>query len=105
MKRSPIQPIDPDHPQPRHIARAVAVLEAGGLIAYPTDTYYGIGCDLFQKKAHERLVQLKRRDEKKPFAILCADLSEIIRQHMHERIVVIDQQHLLAGARCIRCEG
>ena len=76
-QRSPIQPIDPDHPQPRHIARAVAILEAGGLVAYPTDTYYAIGCDLFQKKAIEKLAQLKRRDERKPFAFLCADLSEV----------------------------
>jgi len=40
--RAPIQPIDPVHPQPRHIARAIAVLEAGGLVSYPTDTYYAI---------------------------------------------------------------
>jgi tRNA threonylcarbamoyl adenosine modification protein (Sua5/YciO/YrdC/YwlC family) len=75
--RAPIQPIDPLHPQPRHIARAVAVLEAGGLVSYPTDTYYAIGCDLFQKKAIERLALLKRRDPKKPFAFLCGDLGEV----------------------------
>ena len=74
---APIQSIDPDHPQPRHIARAVAVLEAGGLVAYPTDTYFAIGCDLFQKKAIERLALLKGRDEKKPFSFLCADLSDL----------------------------
>ncbi len=74
---APIQPIDPVHPQPRHIQRAVAILEAGGLIAYPTDTYYGIGCDLFQKKALDRLAHLKQRDSKKPFAFLCADLSDL----------------------------
>jgi tRNA threonylcarbamoyl adenosine modification protein (Sua5/YciO/YrdC/YwlC family) len=76
-KSAPIQAIDPAHPQPRHIARAVAILEAGGVIAYPTDTYYALGCDLFQKKAIERLAQLKRRDAKKPFAFLCADLGEV----------------------------
>lgn len=76
---APIQAIDAEHPQPRHIARAVAILEAGGLIAYPTDTYYAIGCDLFQKKAIERLAQLKRRSEKKPFSFLCADLGEVAR--------------------------
>lgn len=76
-QRAPIQPIDPEHPQPRHIARAVAILEAGGVVAYPTDTYYALGCDLFQKKAIEKLAQLKRRSEKKPFAFLCADLSEV----------------------------
>jgi tRNA threonylcarbamoyl adenosine modification protein (Sua5/YciO/YrdC/YwlC family) len=78
-RRAPIQPIDPVHPQPRHVQRAVATLEAGGLVCYPTDTYYGIGCDLFQKRAIERLAVLKRRDAKKPFAFLCGDLSEVAR--------------------------
>jgi tRNA threonylcarbamoyl adenosine modification protein (Sua5/YciO/YrdC/YwlC family) len=72
-----IQPIDPVHPQPRHVQRAVALLEGGGLVAYPTDTYYAIGCDLFQKKAMERLASLKGRDGRKPFAFLCADLGEV----------------------------
>ena len=78
-KHAPIQPIDPLHPQPRHIARAVAVLQQGGIVSYPTDTYYALGCDLFQKKAMERLALLKRRDGKKPFAFLCADLGEVAR--------------------------
>jgi tRNA threonylcarbamoyl adenosine modification protein (Sua5/YciO/YrdC/YwlC family) len=78
-RRAPIQPVDPSHPQPRHVQRAVATLEAGGLVCYPTDTYYGIGCDLFQKRAIERLALLKRRDARKPFAFLCADLSEVAR--------------------------
>jgi tRNA threonylcarbamoyl adenosine modification protein (Sua5/YciO/YrdC/YwlC family) len=73
---APIQSIDPRNPQPRHVARAVSILEAGGIVAYPTDTYFGLGCDLFQKKAIERLARLKRRSEKKPFAFLCASLSE-----------------------------
>jgi tRNA threonylcarbamoyl adenosine modification protein (Sua5/YciO/YrdC/YwlC family) len=77
--RAVIQLVDPEHPQPRHVQRAVAILEAGGLVCYPTDTYYGIGCDLFQKKAIERLALLKRRDPKKPFAFLCADLGEVSR--------------------------
>jgi tRNA threonylcarbamoyl adenosine modification protein (Sua5/YciO/YrdC/YwlC family) len=76
-KRAPIQPIDPRHPQPRHVARAVSVLAEGGLVSYPTDTYYAIGCDLFQKKAMERLAQLKKRDARKPFAFLCGDLGEV----------------------------
>src|SRR5438067_10649014 len=76
-KRAPIQPIDPVHPQPRHVARAAALLEGGGLVAYPTYTYYAIGCDLFQKKAMERLAALKHRDDRKPFAFLCADLGEV----------------------------
>src|SRR6184192_4183428 len=76
-KRAPIQPVDPRHPQPRHIQRAKTVLQDGGIVSYPTDTYYALGCDVFQKKAMERLALLKRRDEKKPFAFLCADLGEV----------------------------
>ncbi|HET7784626.1 MAG TPA: L-threonylcarbamoyladenylate synthase [Myxococcales bacterium] len=76
-KHAPIQPIDPVHPQPRHVARAVAVLQGGGIVSYPTDTYYALGCDLFQRKAMERLALLKRRDDRKPFAFLCADLGEV----------------------------
>lgn len=76
-KRAPIQSVDPAHPQPRHVERAVDLLQQGGIVAYPTDTYYAIGCDVFQKKAMERLAQLKRRDDRKPFAFLCADLGEV----------------------------
>lgn len=79
MSSAPIVEVDPVHPQPRHIERAVKVLEDGGLIAYPTDTYYGIGCDLQSKKAIDRLYQLKDRDRKKPLAFLCPDLSDVSR--------------------------
>ena len=55
------------------------MLEDGGLVAYPTDTYYGIGCDLNSKKAIDRLYGVKNRDRKKPLAILCPDLSDVAR--------------------------
>ncbi|MBI3183169.1 MAG: threonylcarbamoyl-AMP synthase [Myxococcales bacterium] len=74
---APIVEVDPIHPQPRIVERAVRVLEEGGLIAYPTDTYYGIGCDLFSKKAIERLYALKDRERRKPFSFLCPDLSDV----------------------------
>ena len=74
---APILEVDAEHPSPRHVARAVQVLESGGLLVYPTDTYYGIGCDLFSKKAIERLYQLKARDRKKPLSFLCHDLSDV----------------------------
>jgi tRNA threonylcarbamoyl adenosine modification protein (Sua5/YciO/YrdC/YwlC family) len=69
--------IDSQHPQPHHIGRAVAVLEAEGVIAYPTDSYYGIGCDIFSKKAIERVYQLKQRDRRKPLSFICADLGDV----------------------------
>ncbi len=79
---APIVEVDPVHPQPRHVERAAEVLEAGGLIAYPTDTYYGIGCDLFSKKGIDRLYALKDRDRKKPLSFLCPDLSDVARYAM-----------------------
>lgn len=69
--------VDAVRPQPRHIDKAVKVLEDGGLIAYPTDTYYGIGCDLASKKAIDRLYALKERDRRKPFSFLCPDLADV----------------------------
>lgn len=74
---APIIEVDAVHPQPRHVERAAEVLEAGGLIAYPTDTYYGIGCDLMSRKGIDRLYALKDRDRKKPLSFLCADLSDV----------------------------
>ena len=74
---APIIEVDPIHPQPRHVEKAVQILEDGGLIAYPTDTYYGIGCDLFNKKGIDRLYALKDRERKKPFSFLCPDLSDV----------------------------
>jgi tRNA threonylcarbamoyl adenosine modification protein (Sua5/YciO/YrdC/YwlC family) len=76
---APIVEVDPIHPQPRVVERAAKVLEDGGLIAYPTDTYYGIGCDLFSKKGVDKLYQLKDRDRKKPLSFLCPDLSDVAR--------------------------
>jgi tRNA threonylcarbamoyl adenosine modification protein (Sua5/YciO/YrdC/YwlC family) len=76
---APIVSVDPLHPQPRILARAITALDGGGLLAYPTDTYYGIGCDLFSKKGIENLYRLKNRDRKKPFSFLCADLSDVAR--------------------------
>jgi tRNA threonylcarbamoyl adenosine modification protein (Sua5/YciO/YrdC/YwlC family) len=74
---APIIEVDPERPNPRTLARAVAVLQEGGLIAYPTDTYFGIGCDLFSKKAILRLYELKQRDRRKPLSFLCFDLSDL----------------------------
>lgn len=76
---APILEADTEHPSPRHIQRAVEVLERGGLLAYPTDTYFGLGCDLSSKKGIERLYQLKGRDKKKPLSFLCPDLSDVAR--------------------------
>ncbi|MCL2448134.1 MAG: L-threonylcarbamoyladenylate synthase [Polyangiaceae bacterium] len=74
--------INPDHPEPRKIRRAIEVLERGGLIAYPTDTVYGIGCDLMNKRAVDRIYEVRRMDRSHPLAFVCPDLSDIARYAM-----------------------
>jgi len=69
--------INPDNPQQRLIDQVGQILRRGGIIAYPTDTYYGIGCDIMNKKAIERIYQLRQRDKKKPFSFICSSLKNI----------------------------
>ncbi|PIE56410.1 MAG: threonylcarbamoyl-AMP synthase [Desulfobulbus propionicus] len=69
--------INPHNPQPRLIAQVVEVLHRGGVICYPTDTMYGIGCDIFAPKAVKRVYQIKQRPKNKPFSFMCSDLKNI----------------------------
>jgi len=69
--------INPDNPQPRLISQITDTLKKGGVIAYPTDTYYGIGCDIMNKKAIEKVYQLKQRSKNQPFSFICSDLKHI----------------------------
>ena len=69
--------INSQNPQMRLIRRVVEVLQNGGVIAYPTDTVYGFGCSLYNKKAIERIVLIKRSEENRPFSFICADLKDI----------------------------
>jgi tRNA threonylcarbamoyl adenosine modification protein (Sua5/YciO/YrdC/YwlC family) len=71
--------INPQNPQPRLIKRVSDTFRNGGVIAYPTDTTYGIGCSIFCKHAVDRIYLLKQREKKKPFSFICADLSEVAR--------------------------
>ena len=79
MPSAPIVAFDPAHPQPRLVERAVQVLASGGLVAFPTDTYYAIGCDLFDKRAIERIYQLKKLPRTHELSFICADLAEVSR--------------------------
>jgi tRNA threonylcarbamoyl adenosine modification protein (Sua5/YciO/YrdC/YwlC family) len=79
MATAPIVEIDPGHPQPRVIARAVALLSEGALVAFPTDTYYAVGCDLFDKRAIERIYQLKQLPRDHELSFICSDLAEVAR--------------------------
>ncbi len=67
----------PCHIKGRHIQQAVDVLRSGGVIIYPTDTIYGLGCDITNKQAIERVQRIKGRDKKKSMSFVCADLTHI----------------------------
>jgi tRNA threonylcarbamoyl adenosine modification protein (Sua5/YciO/YrdC/YwlC family) len=69
--------INPQNPQKRLINQVVALLEDGAIIAYPTDTFYGIGCDLLNRRAIEKIYQIKKRPYHKPFSFICSDLKNI----------------------------
>ncbi len=68
--------INQENPQGRLVSRVVETLTQGGLIAYPTDTTYGIGCNIFNRRGVKNIYQIKQRDARKPFSFICADLSD-----------------------------
>src|SRR5258708_15956360 len=69
--------VNPSTPEPRKIRRAVEALKDGEVIVYPTDTVYGLGCDLTNKKAVDRLYQIKGMPRSQQLAFVCRDLAEI----------------------------
>lgn len=92
--------VNPDHPEPRKIARAASALEAGGVIAYPTDTVYGLGCDALNKRAIDRLYAIKGMDREHPLAFICPDLSDIARYAIVEKYHYRILRRLLPGPYC-----
>jgi tRNA threonylcarbamoyl adenosine modification protein (Sua5/YciO/YrdC/YwlC family) len=69
--------LHPENPQLRFINKAVKILKEGGVIIYPTDTVYGIGCDIFNKDALDRIFAIKNDAGSKLFSFVCADLKDI----------------------------
>lgn len=69
--------IHPETPQPRLIKQAVEILQAGGVIAYPTDSAYALGCCLENKQAIDRIRRIRQVDEEHRFTLVCRDLSEL----------------------------
>lgn len=70
--------IHPDNPSPRQIDTVVEILKKGGIIIYPTDTVYGLGCDIFNAKAVEKIARIKGvKTEKAHFSFICHDLSHL----------------------------
>ena len=79
--------IHPTHPQPRLIRQAAEILRAGGLMAYPTDSCYALGCRLEDARALERLRRLRGLGERHHLTLMCRDLSEI------SKYAIVDDTH------------
>ena len=97
--------INPQNPQLRLVRKVVACLEAGGIIVYPTDTYYGLGCDIMNKKAIEKVYRLKQRPEKKPFSFICSDLKNISEYAKVSNYAYKTMKRLLPGPYTFVLEG
>lgn len=97
--------INPQNPQLRLIRKVVDTLKGGGVIAYPTDTFYGIGCDIMNKRAIQRIYQLKQRDKKEPFSFICSDLTNISRYAKVSNYAYKTMKRLLPGPYTFVLEG
>lgn len=89
--------INPHNPQERQILRVVDILKKGGVIAYPTDTVYGIGCDIMNKKAIEKIYSIKQRNKNKPFSFICPDLKNISKYAKVSNFAYRNMKRLLPG--------
>lgn len=88
------------HPEPRKIEKAAEAMRQGAVIAYPTDTVYGLGVDPFQKKAIEALYRMKGMDSEHPIALVCPDLSGIAQYAMVDDAAYRVMRRLLPGPYC-----
>jgi len=97
--------INPINPQERLIRKVADTLKGGGIIAYPTDTHYGIGCDIMNKKAIERIYQIKQRNKNKPFSFICSGLKNISRYAKVSNYAYRTMKRLLPGPYTFILEG
>lgn len=86
-----------DNPQTRFINQAIDVLRDGGLIIYPTDTVYGLGCDLYNKRAIERIYFIKGFKKKSQLSFICPDLKNIAKYAHVSTPAYKVMRHLLPG--------
>jgi tRNA threonylcarbamoyl adenosine modification protein (Sua5/YciO/YrdC/YwlC family) len=97
--------INPDNPQIRLIRKVADVLRKGGIIAYPTDTYYGIGCDIMNKKAIQSIYQIKLRSKNQPFSFICSGLKNISLYAKVSNYAYKTMKRLLPGPYTFILEG
>lgn len=89
--------INSHNPQMRLIRRVVECLRDGGVIIYPTDTVYGLGCDLFNKRGIERIYEIKKRSRKQPLSFVCGDLKDISKYALVSDYAYKTMRRLLPG--------
>ena len=87
--------LHPENPQLRFINKAVTILKEGGVIIYPTDTVYGIGCDIFNREALERIFAIKNNT--KLFSFVCSNLKDIAKYAIVSDYAYRTMKHLLPG--------
>jgi tRNA threonylcarbamoyl adenosine modification protein (Sua5/YciO/YrdC/YwlC family) len=97
--------INPNNPQERIVRGVVEVLKRDGIVAYPTDTYYGIGCDIMNKKAIEKIYWLKHRRKTKPFSFICSNLKNISHYAKVSNYAYKTMRRLLPGPYTFILEG
>jgi len=97
--------INPHTPPQRLIVKAVECLRKGGIIAYPTDTCYGIGCDIMNKKAIQKIYQLKKQNKNKPFSFMCSGLTHISEYAKVSNYAYKTMKRLLPGPYTFILEG
>ncbi len=97
--------INPSNPQGRLIEKVAAILDEGGLVIYPTDTQYGLGCDLTKKRAIEKVYRLKQRNPKSPFSFICADLTNIAEYAKVSNFAYRTMKRLLPGPYTFILDG
>jgi tRNA threonylcarbamoyl adenosine modification protein (Sua5/YciO/YrdC/YwlC family) len=89
--------LHPEDPELRYINKAVEVLRKGGIIIYPTDTVYGMGCDIYNKKALEKLFRIKNDVSTKLFSFICSNFKEISKYAKISDYAFKKMKHLLPG--------
>jgi len=89
--------IHPKNPEPRLVRKAGDILRAGGIIIYPTDTVYGMGCSIEDKSAVERIHLIKRQRSDKPFSFICSDLTHISEYARVSNMAFRTMKHLIPG--------
>ncbi|MEL6459261.1 MAG: L-threonylcarbamoyladenylate synthase [Cyanobacteria bacterium J06621_15] len=89
--------LHPDNPQNRRIEEIKAVLQSGGVMLYPTDTVYAIGCDLNVKSAIQRVRQIKQLANEKPLTFLCPSLSNVATYAFVNNAAYRIMKHLIPG--------